>query len=113
MSIWAINYGLGSFLGIVIYLLLELFYEIPIYTLLAYVLTPIVLFNFLFARHSKAFFLAFDLFCDPPIKDLGDGGGNGGGDTPREPQEPIKPSGREKKGTLKKEKLLLTGVSSS
>lgn len=91
MSIWAINYGLGSLFGIIIYLILEALYELPIWYLLASVLLPIVFFNFFFARHAKALFLALDLFCDPHTKE--------GNDSDREkkepkPLKPIEPSGK-------------------
>jgi hypothetical protein len=71
-----INYGAGSILGILIYLVLEFTLHPPIGILLASVLTPIVLFNLLFARHSKALFIALDHFYDPHEKDPGDDGGN-------------------------------------
>ena len=90
MSIWAINYGLGSLLGIIIYLILESLYEIPIWYLITFVVVPIIFFNFFFARHAKAFFLALDLFCDPHIKEEGE---NDRDDhTPGKP-EPIHPHG--------------------
>jgi hypothetical protein len=46
--------------------------------LLFWVIAPVVAFNFLFARHSKAFFLALDHYFDPHQKDESDGdeGGN-------------------------------------
>ena len=75
-SVWMINYGAGSILGILIYLALEFTLHPPIGILLAAVLTPIVLFNLLFARHSKALFIALDHFYDPHEKDPGDDGGN-------------------------------------
>jgi uncharacterized protein (DUF983 family) len=75
-SVWMINYGAGSILGILIYLVLEFTLHPPIGTLLASVLTPIILFNLLFARHSKALFIALDHFYDPHEKDPGDEGGN-------------------------------------
>lgn len=75
-STWLINYGTGSVLGIVIYLILEAFYHLDIVLLLLAVLSPIVLFNLLFARHSKALFIAVDHLCDPHEKEGGDNGGN-------------------------------------
>lgn len=76
MSIWAVNYGAGSALGLLLYGVLEWFFDLPLEVLLACVMIPIVLFNFFFARHSKALFLAFDLYCDPHEREGGDGGGN-------------------------------------
>ena len=75
-STWVINYGAGSILGIVIYLVLDLTIHPPIGCLLFAVLSPIVLFNLLFARHSKALFIAIDHLSDPHEKDPGEDGGN-------------------------------------
>jgi len=75
-SVWLINYGVGSLLGVSIYLFLEAFYHLDLLVLFATVLTPIALFNFFFARHSKAIFIAVDHLCDPHEKDGGDDGGN-------------------------------------
>lgn len=67
LAIWAINYGVGSLLGLAIYFFLEWRYPgLDIWKLLAIVLSPIVFFNLFFARHSKALFLAIDLFFDAP-----------------------------------------------
>lgn len=88
VSTWVINYGAGSILGIVIYAILETFYHLDITVLLVAVLTPIVLFNLLFARHSKALFIAVDHLCDPHEKDPGDDGGN----LPK-PDSPVRDSG--------------------
>ena len=76
VSTWVINYGAGSLLGILIYIILESFFHLQIAHLLSAVLIPIVLFNLLFARHSKALFIAMDHFYDPHEKDPGDDGGN-------------------------------------
>jgi len=76
LSIWAINYGVGSAIGLTIYLTLEILYDLPLTTLLTWVLAPIFAFNLLFVRHSKAYFIAFDHWWDPHSKDGGDGGGN-------------------------------------
>ena len=75
-STWIINYGAGSLIGIVMYVFLQCFFHLEIGMLLFAVLTPIFLFNLLFARHSKALFIALDHFCDPHEKDNGDDGGN-------------------------------------
>jgi uncharacterized protein (DUF983 family) len=83
MAIWAVSYGFGSVLGVIIYGVLELLYDLPIGTLLTAVLVPVVLFNVLFARHAKALFLAVDLFFDPHTKD----GGNDGGNQPLPPPD--------------------------
>lgn len=74
-SVWIINYGAGSVLGIIIYLSLELTVHPPIGRLLALVVTPIILFNIIFARHAKAIFMALDHFYDPHERNPGDDGG--------------------------------------
>ena len=75
LSIWAVNYGFGSLLGIAIYLVLETRFTLPLKELLFWVICPVVLFNLLFARHSKSLFLALDHYFDPHEKDdRGDGG---------------------------------------
>lgn len=101
MSIWALNYGVGSILGLLLYGLLEWFFDLPVWTLIATVLVPIFIFSILFARHSKSLFLAADLFFDPHEKDDGDDGGNkrlpppphGGGNPAGKPVQPCEPQG--------------------
>jgi len=84
MSIWAINYGIGSIVGLAIYGLLEWKFDLPVWELLVAVLVPVFLFSIIFARHSKALFLAVDLFFDPHEKE----GGNDGGNMPAPPRVP-------------------------
>jgi predicted RNA-binding Zn-ribbon protein involved in translation (DUF1610 family) len=88
LSIFAINYGAGAFLGLFIYLLLDFWLRLPILVVLTLTIIPIPIFNLFFARHSKAFFLAFDLFFDPHH------GGDDGGDQRRVPSvlPPKRPS---------------------
>jgi len=76
VSVWIINYGAGSVLGIVIYVIRELFYHPPIGQLILSVIVPIFFFNLLFVRHSKALFIALDHYYDPHEKDPGEDGGN-------------------------------------
>jgi uncharacterized protein (DUF983 family) len=76
MSIWAVNYGFSSILGLILYGILEFFFDLPIWTLMLSVLLPVLIFSVLFARHSKSLFLACDLFFDPHEKDGGDDDGN-------------------------------------
>ncbi len=94
-STWVINYGTGSILGIFIYVILESFYHLDIVSLLLAVLSPIVVFNILFARHSKSIFIALDHFFDPHEKDSGDEGGNLPNTHPptRDSDGPAKPLG--------------------
>ena len=96
MSIWAINYGVGSVVGLAIYGLLEWKFDLPVQQLLLAVLGPVFLFSLIFARHSKALFLAIDLFFDPHEREGGSDGGNvpasppvPAGDTPS--QKPVPP----------------------
>jgi uncharacterized protein (DUF983 family) len=76
VSVWIINYGAGSVLGIMIYVIREFFYHPPIGQLILSVIVPIFFFNLLFARHSKALFIALDHYYDPHEKDPGEDGGN-------------------------------------
>jgi uncharacterized protein (DUF983 family) len=73
LSIFAINYGVAAVLGLIVYLLLDFWIRLPIGITLLLTIIPIPFFNLWFARHSKALFLAFDLFCDPHHRGGGDG----------------------------------------
>jgi uncharacterized protein (DUF983 family) len=73
MSIFAVNYGVGAMLGLILYLVFEYGFHLPIWLTLILTVTPMPIFNVWFARHSKALFIAFDLFCDPHERDEGDG----------------------------------------
>ncbi len=84
MSIWAVNYGVGSLVGLAIYGFLEWKFHLPVWQLLAAVLVPVFVFTLLFARHAKALFLALDLFFDPHEKE----GGGDGGNVPATPKPP-------------------------
>ncbi|MFV0338323.1 MAG: DUF983 domain-containing protein [Chthoniobacterales bacterium] len=107
LSIWALSYGFGSLLGLVLYLFLEWKYDLPLWQLLTFILVPVITFNILFIRHSKSIFLAVDHFFDPHIKE--EGGGDGGNkrneDAPKPlPTSPAKPLPSEKK--MKEEVVL-------
>jgi predicted RNA-binding Zn-ribbon protein involved in translation (DUF1610 family) len=73
LSIFAINYGVAALLGVIVYLVLDFWVRLPIGITLLLTILPIPLFNLWFARHSKALFMAFDLFFDPHHRDSGDG----------------------------------------
>jgi uncharacterized protein (DUF983 family) len=88
LSIWAINYGIAALLGLVLYFLFEWFFDWPVWTLITAVITPVVLFNLLFARHAKAIFIAWDHFFDPHEREGGDDGGNIPSAPPPAPQRP-------------------------
>ncbi|MBX9742711.1 MAG: hypothetical protein K2W99_04150 [Chthoniobacterales bacterium] len=93
LAIWAINYGFGSILGLIIYFFLEWRYpNLNIWKILGLVLSPIVFVNIFFARHAKAFFLAFDLLLDPPQREKGNDDGGGHHDKPEKPIPPASPS---------------------
>ncbi|MFM8657457.1 MAG: DUF983 domain-containing protein [Chthoniobacterales bacterium] len=76
LSVWAINYGIAALLGLALYLVFEWFYDWPVWTLIAAVVVPVVLFNILFARHSKSIFIAWDHLFDPHEREGGDDGGS-------------------------------------
>ncbi len=71
-------------LGLAIYGFLEWTVNLSVWQLLTAVLVPVFLFSLLFARHSKALFLALDLFFDPHEKE----DGNDGGNVPVKPKPP-------------------------
>jgi uncharacterized protein (DUF983 family) len=64
LAIWAINYGLIAGGGLTVSLLLNIFFSPPLWALIV-VFVPMPILSILFARHSKALFLALDHFCDP------------------------------------------------
>jgi uncharacterized protein (DUF983 family) len=82
LSIFAINYGVAAILGLIIYLVLDFWARLPIWLVLTVTVIPMPIFNLWFARHSKALFLAFDLFFDPHR------GEDNGGDQRVEPSSP-------------------------
>ena len=88
LSIWAINYGIAALFGLVLYVVFELCFDWPVWTLIAAVIIPVIFFNLLFARHSKAIFVAWDHFFDPHEREGGDGGGNVPLDPPPTPSQP-------------------------
>lgn len=88
LSIWAINYGIAALLGLFLYFIFEWFFHWPVWNLMAAVIIPVVLFNILFVRHSKSFFIAWDHFFDPHEREGGDGGGNKPSTPPPTPAQP-------------------------
>lgn len=91
LAIWAINYGFGSLAGIALYFYLEFNYKLPLPTLLASVVLPVIAFNILFARHAKAFFLALDHYFDPHTKGGQNGDGGSGKENPPPAPAPAAP----------------------
>jgi len=86
MPVFAVNYGVAALLGLIIYLILDFWVRWPIWLVLTLTLIPIPVFNLWFARHSKALYLAFDLFFDPPHG--GDDGGERNRESPTAPKRP-------------------------
>jgi uncharacterized protein (DUF983 family) len=68
MSTWAVNYGVVAGLGLAAALLLDYFYHPPFWVLLCAIAPPLPLLSFLFARHAKALWVAFDHYWDPHRK---------------------------------------------
>jgi uncharacterized protein (DUF983 family) len=88
LSIFAINYGIASIIGVAIYLVLDFWVQLPIWLTLILTILPIPFFNIWFARHSKALFIAIDLFVDPHHRD-GDDGDQPVAKTAPRPLEPV------------------------
>lgn len=65
LSIWAVNYGISALLALILYFATSALFQLsPGHQVIA-VAIPVALFSLLFARHSKAYFIAFDHLCDP------------------------------------------------
>ncbi len=74
MSQWAIGYGAGALVGVLIYLYLQIFHDD--WSLASTVLVtalPVPIISVIFARHAKAYFLATDHLVDPHIRSAEDG----------------------------------------
>lgn len=96
LATWAGSYGMGSLVGLCLYFFFDLKYHPPIFYLLLLVLVPIIIVNLLFARHAKAFFIAFDHFFDPHEK----AGGDNGDDRKKDPNTPLTPPPQPKESVL-------------
>jgi uncharacterized protein (DUF983 family) len=88
MAVWAVNCGSASLLGMLIYVFLELNFALPAYVTVPAVVAPVVLFNLLFIRHSKAYFIAIDHLLDPHDRGGDDDRGNQPIDPDLGPTEP-------------------------
>ena len=95
LATWAGSYGSGSILGLALYFFLDWKFNLPIWDLLMLVLIPVIIFNILFARHSKALFLAFDHFFDPHERESDDHGENRPPKAPAPIPVPINSEGKE------------------
>jgi uncharacterized protein (DUF983 family) len=68
LATWAFSYAGAAFVGLSLYLSLELFADLSTFHLIIAVIIPTALFGVVTARHGKSFFLAMDLFFDPAVK---------------------------------------------
>jgi len=69
LSTWALNYGIVGGLGLAAALYAEYTWHPAVWKTFLWVAVPVLISNFLFVRHSKAIFLAFDHYVDPQKKD--------------------------------------------
>jgi uncharacterized protein (DUF983 family) len=65
LAIWGVNYGVVAGLSIIIIYGFEIFHPLAVWKYIAFVVAPMPLLSFLFARHAKALFLAMDHYFDP------------------------------------------------
>jgi uncharacterized protein (DUF983 family) len=69
MAIWAINYGMIAIMGAGLYFIFDFFTDWSLRQILFCVLPLAAFAAVLLIRHSKAWFMAFDQWCDPsPIR---------------------------------------------
>jgi uncharacterized protein (DUF983 family) len=68
-ALWLINFGLVTFFGVGLLLLLDFFFELSTAQLIFFVLVPLWLLGILTVRHVKAFFLAFDHLVHPQLEE--------------------------------------------
>jgi len=68
LATWAFNYVAVGGAALLAWFLLATFTAIPLVPMLFLLLVPMPLASLLFARHAKAFWLAFDHFVDPKRK---------------------------------------------
>ena len=98
MSIWAVGYIVAAAAGVIVFVYLQVWHtDMDTWKIITLSAVTAVVVNVLFARHSKAYFLAIDHLADPYIPpsktdgsepDDGGGGGNGG---PRLTPAPVTP----------------------
>jgi uncharacterized protein (DUF983 family) len=68
LATWGVNYGVVGGLGLTICFLLDHFFSISLKSEIFFVILPMTGLSFLFARHAKALYLAFDHYFDPHVK---------------------------------------------
>ncbi len=88
MAVWAGNGGFASVLGMIVYVVIERRFDLPLVAAAPAVLVVVVFFNVLFARHAKAYFIALDHLLDPHEREGGDDRGNQRLDPDAEPPAP-------------------------
>jgi uncharacterized protein (DUF983 family) len=65
LATWVVNYGLVGAVGLAAGLLLEGFTRMGFWSIVAILMAVMPLVSLLFARHSKAIYLAIDHYFDP------------------------------------------------
>ncbi|MGH7804257.1 MAG: DUF983 domain-containing protein [Candidatus Binatia bacterium] len=65
MATFAINYSFMIGTGLALWIVTEMWFELSMATQLAVILVPMIAVGLLAARHSKALFLAVDLWLVP------------------------------------------------
>jgi uncharacterized protein (DUF983 family) len=96
MATWAVSYGFGSLIGLAIYLYMEYVLNASLKAMLWTCISAVLIVNLLLARHARSFWLAFDHFCDPHVREAADEGrddGRGGGNVRRDLPPPDAPRG--------------------
>ena len=67
-ALWLVNFGLVTFLGLGLLLLLDRFFALSTAQLIFFTLVPLWVLGILTVRHVKAFFLALDHLAHPHIQ---------------------------------------------
>ena len=98
LATWGVNYGVIALLGLTVYILSTRYYpDMSVVQMMLWLVLPIPFLSLLFARHSKAYFLALDHFFDPHVRPSAEeDDGDGGGDQPKAGSPPPgRPTGRQ------------------
>jgi len=84
MATWAVSYGISSLFGLAIYLYMEYVLNSSLSAMLWVCVSAVFIFNLLFARHARSYWLAIDHFFDPHVGvQKSDDDDHGGGNVPR------------------------------
>ena len=76
LAVWAFNSGFATLGGLLVYLGIASVMPLSWPGALAALIIPVVVFNVLFVRHSKAYFIAIDHLLDPHERGGDDDRGN-------------------------------------